>query len=105
MPSLATVPVNADLTFAIRGFGQVIFQGSVLSGVLFFVAVFISSPLAALYGLAGSILAAILSLHFSVPVVDLHIGLFSYNAVLCAIVSVLSNLPSRLLRHPGSQWF
>lgn len=75
-----------DFGFAFRGYGQVIFQDSLLAGVLFFVAVFINKPLAALYGLAGSIIAVFVSQPFSIPVENVNLGLVSYNAVLCAIV-------------------
>lgn len=81
-----STPISQDFTFALRGFGEVIFQGSVVSGTLFFFAVFINSPIAALYGLAGAVVAAILSAFFSASAADVGMGLFSYNAVLCAIV-------------------
>lgn len=74
------------LTMGFRGFGQVIFQDNLVSGFLFFIAVFISSPISALYGFAGAILSAIIAFNLSVPIHDISIGLFSYNAVLCAIV-------------------
>ncbi len=89
LPVETSIPValgSDNFTFAIKGFGQVIFQSNVVSGTLFFIAVFISSPIAALYGLAAAVLSAILSLYFSVSVEDIGMGLFSYNAVLCAIV-------------------
>lgn len=73
-------------TFGFKGYGQVIFQDNLLTGLLFFIAVFISSPISALYGLAGGILSAIIASKLSVPINDISIGLFSYNAVLCAIV-------------------
>ena len=73
-------------TLGFKGFGQVIFQDKLVAGLLFFIAVLISSPIAALYGLAGGLLSAVIALKFSVPVNDVNIGLFSYNAVLCAIV-------------------
>jgi|SRR5690554_5390760 len=76
---------NLGFTFAFRGFGQVIFQGSVFAGAVFFLGVFIHSPMSALYGLAGSGLAGVLALWFSAPVEAVGLGLFSYNAVLCAI--------------------
>ncbi len=83
-------PVNAfqeiDFGFAFRGYGQIIFQDNLLSGVMFFVAVFINSPIAALYGLAGSAMALFVSLPFSIPAENINLGLVSYNAVLCAIV-------------------
>lgn len=74
------------LTMGFRGFGQVIFQDNLVSGFLFFIAVFISSPISALYGFAGAILSAIIAFNLSVPIHDISMGLFSYNAVLCAIV-------------------
>ncbi len=73
-------------TLGFKGFGQVIFQGSLVAGLLFFIAVLISSPIAALYGLTGGVLSAIIALKLSVPINDIDMGLFSYNAVLCAIV-------------------
>ena len=78
--------VSPDFTFAVRGFGQVIFQGSLFAGVLFCIGVYINSPISALYGIAGAVLAAILSSWFSAPATAIAMGLFSYNAVLCAIV-------------------
>jgi urea transporter len=71
--------------FAFKGYGQVIFQGSFVAGLLFFIAVFISSPNSALYGLAGAIISAIIAFNLSVPINDISIGLYSYNAVLCSI--------------------
>lgn len=73
-------------TFGFKGYGQVIFQDNLVTGLLFFIAVFINSPVAALYGLAGSMLSAMFAFGFSLPINDINIGLFSYNAVLCAIV-------------------
>lgn len=82
-----TMPPKNDFTFAFKGFGQVIFQGSLLSGLLFFGALFLSSPIAALYGLAGSIIAPIFSAHFLAADPEaIYLGLHGYNAVLCAIV-------------------
>ncbi|WP_292011140.1 urea transporter [Chryseobacterium sp.] len=75
-----------DFLTSINGFGEVIFQGGVLSGAIFFIAVFISSPAAALYGFAGSILGAYLSHMNGEPMEQIHMGLFGFNAVLSAIV-------------------
>lgn len=92
LPELTIVPSSAnafhkiDFGFAFRGYGQVIFQDHLLAGVLFFIAVFINKPVAALYGLAGSVIAVFVSQPFSVPLENVNLGLVSYNAVLCAIV-------------------
>lgn len=85
IPEVLEVTHQNQFDFAIKGYGQVIFQGKLLSGILFFVAVFICSPIAALYGLAGGVLSGILSQYLEVPVESISNGLFSFNAVLCAI--------------------
>ncbi len=83
--SSAVTDIDGYLSIAFKGFGQVIFQGSLVAGVLFFIAVAVSSPLAALYGLAASVMAGFISLSFSAPAEMVVDGLFGYNAVLCAI--------------------
>lgn len=82
----AVIPVGQNWLFAFNGFGQVIFQGSIFAGLLFFTGVLIQSPISALFGLAGALLAGTLSYCFAVPIGEIGMGLFSYNAVLCAIV-------------------
>lgn len=84
-PSPAAAKTTSHFIIAFKGYGQVIFQDSFVAGLLFFVAVLINSPIAALYGLAGAVLAAIAAAYFSAPAGDIGAGLFSYNAVLCAI--------------------
>ncbi|NLN96682.1 MAG: urea transporter [Bacteroidales bacterium] len=76
---------NDYFTYAIKGFGQVIFQNKAVSGILFFIAVLIHSPIAALYGLAAAIFSGIISLNFNIPVENISEGLLSFNAVLTAI--------------------
>lgn len=69
----------------VRGYGQVIFQGSIISGVLFFIAVLTSDMRAALNGLAASLAGVVLSLLNFQPIDQLQAGLFGFNAVLTAI--------------------
>ncbi|CAA7386235.1 MULTISPECIES: urea transporter [Chryseobacterium] len=76
----------SDFLTCTNAFGEVIFQGGILSGVIFFIAVFISSPAAALYGFAASILGAYISHINGEPIEKIHMGLFGFNAVLSAIV-------------------
>lgn len=87
---LHSLPAAAQLfhfpSFCFSGFAQVIFQANIVSGILFFIAVGISSPVAALFGFAGSLLSAAIAGLFSVPLNEIGLGLYSYNAVLCAIV-------------------
>ncbi len=91
-PDLLAVPQSSlgsaygSFAFAIKGFGQVIFQENIFSGLIFLVAVLINLPIAALYGLAGSAFSGILASQFSVPQESVSNGLFGFNAVLCAIV-------------------
>ncbi len=84
-PSSAIVPEIDYLTLGFKGYGQVIFQDKFVSGLLFFIAVLISSPISAVYGFIGAILSALIAFQFAVPINDIGMGLFSYNAVLCAI--------------------
>lgn len=78
--------LSQDFAFALRGYGQVIFQGSTFAGAAFFIGVFVSSPIRALYGLAAALIAGILAGLYHAPTDSIMSGLFSYNAVLCAIV-------------------
>lgn len=84
--SITTASSINYFSVGFNGFGQVIFQNNLISGVLFFTAVFISSPISALYGFIGAVLSAFIAFSISTPVADISIGLFSFNAVLCAIV-------------------
>ena len=82
VPDLSNID---NFTSETNGFGEVIFQGSIWAGLLFFIGVYISSPVAALYGLMGSALSAAISFHVHEPINQISMGLFSFNAVLCAI--------------------
>lgn len=73
------------LAFAIKGFGQVIFQEKIVSGLLFFIAVYINSPSSALLGLVASVFSGLIAHLFQLPLANIEMGLWSYNAVLCAI--------------------
>ncbi len=77
--------IDEDLIFATHGFGQVMFQGSVIAGVLFFLGVYVSRPVSALYGIFASILAMTVSHLLNRPETDADTGMFSFNAVLCAL--------------------
>ncbi|OPZ31305.1 MAG: Urea transporter [Bacteroidetes bacterium ADurb.BinA174] len=85
-PALAVEHISDSLSDGFKSFGQVIFQSSLLSGLLFFLAVFISSPISALYGLAAAIISAIMAYYFSIPINEINLGLYGFNAVLCAII-------------------
>lgn len=77
---------SLDLLSAIgQGFGQVMFQGSVITGLIFLLAIMVNSRIAALYAFYGSFLGVILAMLFTLPFGMINIGLFGYNAVLCGI--------------------
>ncbi|MDM1522025.1 urea transporter [Empedobacter sp. 225-1] len=69
-----------------NSFGEVIFQSNPLSGILFFVAVFVGTPIAALYGVAASVFSAIFAFYLGAPLDQILMGLFGFNAVLTSIV-------------------
>lgn len=82
---LPTIPGGPLIAAMVRGFGQVIFQSDLFAGLLFLVAVPVHSRIAAFFGIAGALLAALLASALSAPVTEVEMGLWSYNAVLCAI--------------------
>ena len=85
--------LNIDyLGFGIKSFGQVIFQDSMVAGMLFFIAVLIDSPMGALFGLAAAMLSGFISWLIFAPIGEVSMGLFGYNAVLCAIVFAGKNI-------------
>ncbi|KQB39387.1 urea transporter [Flavobacterium aquidurense] len=83
VPDLSNID---SFTSETNGFGEVIFQANIWAGLLFFIGVYINSPISALYGLLGSAISSALSFHGHEPINEIHMGLFSFNAVLCAIV-------------------
>ncbi|MFA4868649.1 MAG: urea transporter [Pedobacter sp.] len=85
---LLTADTTEGYNFAavFKGFGQVIFQGSLFAGIAFLIGVFINSPISGLYALAASAIGALLASICAVPTETIEMGLFGYNAVLCAIV-------------------
>lgn len=81
--ALAKLNIFSAIT---EGFGQVMFQGSIIAGILFFIGIFLHSKKSALFALLGSILGMLFALGLGMPLDAISIGLFGYNAVLCAIV-------------------
>jgi len=67
------------------GFGQVMFQASIVTGVIFLIAILINSRISALGALLGSVLGMATAVIFSWPMNLINVGLFGYNAVLCGI--------------------
>ena len=68
------------------GFGQVMFQGNIITGLIFFAAILVNSRNAAIFALYGSLLGGLFSLLLPLPVAIINIGFFGYNGVLCGAV-------------------
>jgi urea transporter len=68
-----------------NGFGQVMFQKNMITGLFFLLAILINSRLFALYSLYASLLGLLLGWLLSVPLTALNGGLMGYNGILCAI--------------------
>lgn len=80
---MATAP---DIAAAFwQGIGQVMFQPSLVSGLIFFVAILLNSRINAIYALLGAGLPLSMLLLNGADYTGFNAGLFAYNAVLCAI--------------------
>lgn len=74
------------LLLGTKAYGQVIFQGGIWGGILFFIAVFIHSKVGAVYALLSAYLGALLGMLFGFPQQAVEMGIFGFNPVLTAIV-------------------
>jgi urea transporter/Ca2+-binding EF-hand superfamily protein len=84
-PDPVSGPLLALLQALPRGFGQVFFCSKLLSGAVVLLAVAVASPLAALVGLAGALVAGLTGLGLGAPAAEVAQGLWSFNGVLTAI--------------------
>lgn len=67
------------------GFGQVMFQGSIITGIIFLIAILINSRINAAYAVLGSVVGILFALLLSLPLSLINLGIFGYNGVLCGI--------------------
>jgi urea transporter len=67
------------------GFGQVMFQENVVTGIIFLIAIFVGSKRAAIYAFIGSLIGMLLALALIFPLNLINIGIFGFNGVLCGI--------------------
>lgn len=74
-----------DYYYIIRGFGQIVFRGEILSGLLIFLALVVSSRWAALYTLCACILSGFVALSLGIESDLTNNGLFAFNPILCAV--------------------
>lgn len=68
-----------------KGYGQVIFQGSLYSAIIFLIGVGIANPHAAAYGLGASLFATLIAYAHGQDTGMILSGLYGFNAVLTAI--------------------
>ncbi|TBX70301.1 urea transporter [Flavobacterium silvisoli] len=82
---LVVTPADACF-FPFKAFGQIIFQSSYFSGVVFFTGIAINKPIAAVYGFLGALFSSCIAYYLLGDIENIENGLLGYNAVLCAIV-------------------
>lgn len=80
--SSPTLQVLQSISFSI---GQVMFQGNLLTGLFFLLAIAIHSRMSALYTLWGALLSIALAWICGMETAAINEGLMGYNGVLCAI--------------------
>lgn len=89
IPLLTTsVPAENQIHIFIgltNSFGQVMFQENVITGILFFLAIFVNNKLMTIYAVYASILGLAVGWLLSEPISTINSGLLGYNAILCAI--------------------
>ena len=73
----------------VRGVGEVMFQGSVLTGALFIVGIALSSWRGAVWALVGSLIGLLTGLSHGAPEPNLSLGIYGYNAALAAMAMAL----------------
>lgn len=68
-----------------KGFGQVMFQNNVITGLFFFLGILINQKVMAIYALYAAILGSLFGWLLQVNLTNINAGLMAYNAILCAI--------------------
>lgn len=87
-------PKTQELTDAVNlaiipslstGFGQVMFQASVATGIIFLIGILMNSRISAIYAFIGSFTGMLIAFIFSFPLTLVNAGIFGFNGVLCGI--------------------
>lgn len=81
------VPVSdIDILSALSlNIGQVMFQDSIMTGIIFLIAILINSRINAVYVLMATLVSLLLGMLLGMEYADINYGLAGYNGVLCAI--------------------
>ncbi len=67
------------------GVGQVMFQASIATGIIFLIGISINSRISGIYALIGSFVGMLMGSALSFPLNLVNIGIFGFNGVLCGI--------------------
>lgn len=83
----ATIPTDAQfwLDSFLKGPAQVFFIGNIITGIIFLIALAISSVWAAVFAIIGSLVAVIVAVLFGADSASIQSGLFGFSPVLTAI--------------------
>lgn len=90
----SSTPLNTNFNILYasgHGFGQVMFQEHVITGLFFVLAIFVNNRLMAIYAIYASILGALTGWVLDEPISKINAGLMGYNSILCAIALVGKN--------------
>ena len=68
-----------------KGVGEVMFEDSVVTGIIFVIAILVNSRISAFFAVFGSLIGLLTALVMQSPEAPLRLGLYGYNSVLCAI--------------------
>ncbi|UWY26974.1 urea transporter [Flavobacterium sp. TR2] len=79
------IPELEVFEVAAHAYSEVIFQGTIAAGLLFFIGVFLNNPTAALYGFVAAVIAGAIAYFDRDSAKLIEDGMFSFNAVLCGI--------------------
>ena len=68
-----------------KGVGEVMFEDSVVTGVIFIIAILVNSRISAVFAVLGSLVGLLTAMVMQSPDAPMRLGLYGYNSVLCAI--------------------
>ncbi len=87
LPSEPAGSQHVDLLMAVsRGYGQVLFQESAITGLIFVAAIAARNWVEGLYATLGTAFGLLCAWVLDFPSDDMSLGLFGYNGVLCGIL-------------------
>lgn len=89
LPTAASTDDSIHLLSAgAKGFGQVMFQENIITGILFLLGILINSRIAAAYAVYATFLGLLIGWLYSWPISAINAGLMGYNGILCAVALV-----------------